>query len=331
MAKRFLKTTEPLSPVSIRQMLACLLRYCGLRPTLFLDLDNQGGSVEHYFHFLLGFLIPLVLTHDTLCRGRLRPNIYVRSCAIMDVHLDHLNLTGLHIIPKEEHARPIPSLDGWCLCAKRVRRMTVKGLDHPDLYNSEAFDRARSLVLRHLQIEVNRAKQTLASDRRNYPSESNPLIVLIGRDKPDQYYKSERSERRAAGSERRDIPNFPQLASAVASVYPSAVAVKLEKHTLAYQIALFSQADIIIGQHGAALLNVLWARPKSTLMEIMPDPLMSRPLAPRYFSELAECMGLNYIRVPQRSTHADVDVPDLMTRLDHVVSKTGALSAAKHR
>jgi len=47
-----------------------------------LSFLNHDGSVEHYYHFLLGFFIPLILACEQLTRTGKARNIYVRSCGI---------------------------------------------------------------------------------------------------------------------------------------------------------------------------------------------------------------------------------------------------------
>jgi capsular polysaccharide biosynthesis protein len=43
--------------------------------------------------------------------------------------------------------------------------------------------------------------------------------------------------------------------------------------TLAFadQVQLFSQADVIVGAHGSAFANLIWCRPGTRVVDLMPD------------------------------------------------------------
>ncbi|CAB9516484.1 Inherit from strNOG: K03714 glycoprotein 2-beta-D-xylosyltransferase [Seminavis robusta] len=74
--------------------------------------------------------------------------------------------------------------------------------------------------------------------------------------------------------------------------YPTNTHVKrvvLEDHTVAEQILLFQQADIIIGMHGAGLSHILVARPGTMLLEIRPPGFQELPHF-RYLAHLAGCL-----------------------------------------
>lgn len=62
-----------------------------------------------------------------------------------------------------------------------------------------------------------------------------------------------------------------------------------EPMSLRDQIALFSTASVIIGVHGAAFTNLLWAPAGARVLE-----LFSGGYYPPYFYYLAEVLGLNY-------------------------------------
>ena len=78
------------------------------------------GSAQHYFHFLLGFLLPLV--HGIQSLNLSDGFILVRSCAIMDPLLIQSRIPRLVIMPPAVHDAVRES----CL-----RRLTFKGFDVP--------------------------------------------------------------------------------------------------------------------------------------------------------------------------------------------------------
>jgi len=74
-----------------------------LRNNLHLSIANQGGSVQHYFHFLLGFLVPLVIRLENRPAAATASNIFIRSCGPMDRHLLSLNYSNLKITGPRIH------------------------------------------------------------------------------------------------------------------------------------------------------------------------------------------------------------------------------------
>ena len=65
-------------------------------------VENQRGSVEHYCHFLLGFLLPLAhhIATSPIPPGRFT---VLRSCGPMDRILREVNFRGLLVADKADH------------------------------------------------------------------------------------------------------------------------------------------------------------------------------------------------------------------------------------
>ena len=91
------------------------------------------------------------------------------------------------------------------------------------------------------------------------------------------------------------------------------------------QMALFSQADIILGPHGAGLANMLWCQTGSSVIEF---PLV--PYANRNLGMLAMASGMDYHLLPEisanyhlkyRVTGAGVDAAVALLR--HIIEKRG--------
>jgi len=64
------------------------------------------------------------------------------------------------------------------------------------------------------------------------------------------------------------------------------------------QVRLFSEADIVVGPHGAALTNIVFAPPTATVVE-----LRARYRSPLFFEELARVRGLEYRTVVGDTVH----------------------------
>lgn len=277
-----------------------------LPPSIQLTLKNRGGSVEHYYHYLLGYLVPLAIAHDELKRsGDSRP-IVVRSCALMDRHTDDIEFDGVEIVEKQTHSSLITS-EGYAA-------IECTGFDDPARYCRESLASAAAILTERLSADVAR----FANELNCGYSSSGPKIVMIDRDPPHPFYQSPDCEIKSAGTARRSIPNFTDLVAAVTSRYPNTTSVTLQDKPLAYQIALFQHADVIISQHGATLANLIWSRPGSHVIEIHPCDLPDQLQQRGFFPRLAECMNLRYHRVDQATCHSNVDIDPLMDCLDEI-------------
>ena len=112
-----------------------------------------------------------------------------------------------------------------------------------------------------------------------------------------------------SGIQRRSIGNFDELQSSLEANLGNVLTIKLEKSSLAEQIGIFSIADVIVAQHGAALANLVWARPGTKVIEIT-----ARPRNPwdKCFPNLSACLGLDHNRVGQEGWHGACDVESVI-------------------
>jgi hypothetical protein len=286
----------------------------------FLLLRNRDGSVEHYYHFLLGFLFPII-QYDA--RHRLT-SFVVRSCGPLDAILHEVFQDRCRILSRHDHQR-------------HVRRAGVEGLivldgfDRPDFYDGKAMRAIAAQVRCHLMAAVNEALGTYMLD----PGDKRPLVLFIGRGEAAPFYEDGSAESRFSGKRRRSIPNLERLSQVFDTDEHRAVFAQLETASLAHQIALFSSASIVVAQHGAALTNLVWCKRGTGCVEIMPQQVMRgslrlarlrqrflplrRPTGGvslsarvrsdyflRCFGDLSRLNGLRHVVVPQLHARAAV-------------------------
>lgn len=82
-------------------------------------------------------------------------------------------------------------------------------------------------------------------------------------------------------------------------------AIALDQLSLASQIALLAQAAIVVGPHGAAMANLVFAQPGTQVLELFASSYIDNN-----FQTLAEVLKLNYRKIIYRIT------PDEQARLD---------------
>lgn len=145
---------------------------------------------------------------------------------------------------------------------------------------------------------VSNFMSSLGIPRTLTPSKK-PKIVVIERSEIPSFYK--KNEDADYGPARRSIPNLKLVATALEPLGEVRI-LSPENLELRQVIEEISQADVLVGQHGAGLANMVWMREKKYVIEI------SHTQTPGlYFPVLARLANLKLERlVCQESAHAPV-------------------------
>lgn len=253
-----------------------------------LAVRNQGGSVQHYYHFLLGFMVPLVIRLERQPPAT-PADFFIRSCGPMDRHLAALGYSNLKFLP--------PFLQKSGLHRLFMAGEKLAGYDVAGRYDQTVLRAAAGIIASRLGVKD--------GEKSSRP----PKIVAVNRS-VDRFYNTSRSEIKDSGAQRRSIPNYAVLEKHLSAVRQNFHSLVLEGATLADQIRHFQTADVIIAQHGAALANLIFARPGARVVEILP------PNHPgEYFSELAKCLELDYRVYHQAGAHAEVNPREIAALL----------------
>jgi hypothetical protein len=282
-------------------------------PVIHLTIRNHFGSVEHYYHFLLGFMVPLVnwyTTHD----GAAYPKILIRSCAILDSLILELAIPNLVVLDKEEH-RSLVAQTSW-------EHHPLKHI-HLDGYDNEIlFDRA---IFTHVARDIKQRLGISDAVQHTELQRESPTIVVIGRKQTDPYYLSAQSEIHSSGSMRRSIPNLTEIVE-VLQPLGEVHQIYLEGLPFKEQIRWFMRADMIVAQHGAALGSLIFCREGTAIVEILPPNKANflrliknivRALLgmnshrgikvyKTLFGSLSRTMHLHYDSILQKSDHSPV-------------------------
>lgn len=263
-----------------------------------LTIRNRGGSVEHFYHFLLGFLFPLAIAKTRLDELGFSGPIYVRSCGPMDRILAELAFPNVRIVEKTEHLynSSRTSIDGRPLVQKSVSGMDFTNGNYP----AEGIIKAKDIIRAHLSLKITALGYT----------QSNRKGVLLINRSINSFYSSPSSEIKAAGLQRRSISNFSDVEMALRRNFTDVNSVVLEHSPFMEQIYLFGSSDIIVAQHGAALTNIVWCKPNTLVVEIAPTGYRTTCFPP-----LSRHLGLIHRLVRQDGMHGDCDISDLISKV----------------
>jgi lysophospholipase L1-like esterase len=256
-------------------------------PPVLLDIRNRAGARDRYYHFLLGYLTPLVLF---LAKQPDGGSYLVRSCGLMDQHLQSMGFNNVNVLSKPDWDERLKE--------KELAIERLSGYDTGPFYNAEAFDHLRMAAFSRFGLT-----QGAASDG----------VLFINRGQSPEYYQSDKSEGyrsthnegKISANLRRSLPNMPEILQAAAACKIPCRLVELETSSLPEQVALFANTTTIVAQHGAALANMIWMPRGSLIVEINPKPAAD-PFVD-CFRDLAAVCGHNYVSIKQETKHAAVD------------------------
>jgi hypothetical protein len=156
-------------------------------------------------------------------------------------------------------------------------------------------------------------------------------VVLIQRGE-EQYFSNGCLDRkqekeqiyRTSGTQRRSIANHSVLAAFLANRFgPDRFCnVVLERSSLYFQFKVFSQAKIVIAQHGAALSNIFFMRKHGGqaphVIEVSPP--WGRKF--EHFKNLAQYVGVSHHSVLQESDHSEVSIQEISKIIDEKIFKS---------
>ena len=262
---------------------ASIFRRHRLADTRTVLIPNQwNGSVQQYYHFLLGYLAPII----EWTRKHPGRAVAVRDCGPMNRWFD--------LLRPECDVEIMTVGDVLHVLAGDLQPHTVlRGLDFPEEFSPSKLHNFAAATLTTAQQRVERG-----IDR--YP------ILVSDRSSSDDFFSTPAAEWPESGSQKRSVPN---LAEMVASWNAPDIHLLDGATTDIYeQIVIHSSARILIGQHGAGLTNMVWMPRGSVVIEILP-PMPDD--AQNIFANLAQALGHQHLLVYQESVHAPVGAGEL--------------------
>ena len=241
----------------------------------------QLGWFWHYGHFIHDFIMPMILYINQSNPGLkkiylLNNNVYRNSLPVFSIGKFKPMAEKLLKIQIEE-------LETSALIKESVPTITLTpygyGPYKPDMFAN-------------LNPHVNRTLSLAAVTARVVLIERGAKRKLIDKMVTEENKKCLTS----TGAERRSLHNHREIARALKEQYKAKfVNVILEDMSLEEQISLFIGAQIVIGQHGAGLCNIIWMTKASDALVIEFPPFMCDT-----FKNMCSTMKLNYERMEPR-------------------------------
>lgn len=201
---------------------------------------NYLGALFHYGHFIHDFIIPIIYhinvnnanwTHIYLITTS--PSINLGTFKILGEKILGIPITQIPLSKESEINLPVVKINDLGFGP----------------YNPGLFKRILPYISKRLTIP-----------------ESPYKVILIERG------SSKILGNQPTGSERRSLENHEEIKNALTNRFGKLFKnVILENIEIEEQISLFMNAEIIIGQHGAGLCNIIWCnRPDTLIIEFPP-------------------------------------------------------------
>lgn len=255
-------------------------------PVLFLPL--QRGPLHGFYHFFFGYFLP-VFWHKY---RNPQSSVAVVDCDPLNHWFELLPGTDIEIIPRDKalkiayFARHFPYANGY-------RIKPIIGWDKANLFPKRGLAEIQSALRKHIR-ELSRRL-----DLRK------PMILLLGRDFTPDFYSTNLPAR--YGVAKRNIPNLKQVEERLKSSWDIELVdgAKLSPLEMAAKCA---SASVIVGQHGAALSNLVFLDRHCDVVEIGWPTLEDQGFRDMYQKLCAE-LGIRWHR-PILQDHQFAEIKD---------------------
>lgn len=257
------------------------------KPRVLLVPNQWDGSVQEYYHFLLGYLGPVLVWLER----HPGTQIAMRDCGPMQPWIDAL-------LGKEDLEILNPGAMLHLFAGRRHKAQVLLGFDDPARFKPAHLEAFRSIALRRAGIATSAAAAGGGAGVAG--------ITVIDRATSGEFNATAAAEVPASGAAVRSIPNLREVVTSPSFVSPPDVVQVVDSAHLGpvEQMQLFSSTSLLIGQHGAGLANMLWMPRGSAVVEILPP---SPPWVEPIFSNLASALGHRIAVVRQDGPHSPVD------------------------
>jgi hypothetical protein len=237
--------------------------------------DIGNGSAQHYWHFMLGYFLPLVriLLNSDQFKSTAHIGLYDCGPIMNRLVREVLEPWGLRI-----------DFDAN-LCTKREAGSTAPAivLDRWDVW---LLDDARKDEL----AQVLSVKDQLADALRSkgccdHHLAADQLLVLQRSPEPEFYGPAGGAIKKTYGTGRRTLREIEKGCAALNAMGVKAMIYEPGAHNLACQIAHFSICAGVVGVRGAEFANILWTAPEAKIILFLSTSFPNAP-PPRALSRI---------------------------------------------
>lgn len=244
---------------------------------------KHSKSLENPYHFWTGYFLPIA---NELRKENSKNNTYfVRECGPMTHWLEYLKLFyDVRILKPGIILREF---------LNNKNSIVFDNWDDPNNFNNKEFLES-ILFIKSIFTKENK--------------ENNKKIAILNRDDSLPFYTSGQQEIVSSSTKTRKITNINNLFDKIKNEYPCDL-VDTTKVSPGLAIKKYKNFDILIGQMGAGLTNMIWMDTGSTIIEVCAPGMLFSEKWDSCYELLAKATGNKFIRVfAQEKWDGDVDI-----------------------
>ncbi|MFK7934770.1 MAG: glycosyltransferase 61 family protein [Saprospiraceae bacterium] len=253
----------------------------GIQPLVLEGTPLDGGSVQHYYHFVLDLLLPLSILIKRTPSDMVFNFFYLGP---LTAHLEQLFGERVNILKEENEDYKCLPLIGMSPVGLREINFNLGVLRNTVI---------NRFIKKTPQIDIKK-------------------IILIERVAPDPFYMTE-AVNKGGGSQRRSIVNYSELRALIEQKISNQyefVNLVLEEMTFEEQVQQFNTASLVIGLHGAGLSNIIWMKPECQVIEIGFRSC-------EHFQRISQIMRHHHLTYMNfEEVHITIDIPHFSSWLD---------------
>jgi hypothetical protein len=239
----------------------------------FFLIAKYEESHNNYYHFLIGYLLPVV---DTLSNNIDKDIKYVvRDCGLMNTWFKKLkNFYNIEVMNSEQFL--IESL-------KSKNKVTFDYYDdRPYFFDKPKIKEILEKLKMFYNIEITN-KKNIGVLTRDF-AKTNISLFTKNHNKP------------------RFIENTKDLIDSINNNIGTCIALDTSEDSCESVIKTYGNLKILIGQWGAGLTNMLWMPPNSTIIQIISYDELNAKLWETCYKDFAELLDHNFVSIEAQET-----------------------------
>jgi hypothetical protein len=146
-------------------------------------------------------------------------------------------------------------------------------------------------------------------------------IGVLQRNRSLPFYNSAESEIKTSGAERRTISNIGELAGFLGSEGRTSI-IDTSEASPQDAVLIYSQLNVLIGQYGAGLTNMIWMPRGSLVIELRGPGRLFDMSWDDCYGKLAETLGHQFQAIEaQEDWHSPIDSKNLSNEIKKLIGK----------
>lgn len=290
---------------------------------------TRGGDLGNYWHYILGFFLPLVIYIERNKKNLIKKKLIIDSChPLLDIHtIEFLNYSGIFYEVKSLTEKSLSKKNSvgktyWRRIWNILQVIEWKFLgikasffiyhDFKSRFNVVKLPRWDEYLQQYeiipptLEVNMSFLRSILLQFVENSIKEDVHDFLLLNRSDPPKVlstYDGMRSRFfEKYGTERRRLQDVNELASKLKVKSIDVVLYEPGRKSIQQQIYDFSQCKGIIGVRGAEFINMFWMKPQSIVIMYESLGFSTKAIQPI----LAKCLELRIFILDHQNLNSPV-------------------------